>query len=145
MHVEVIDHREGLGWMVERTREVAERHRPCMLVVDAAGPAGSLILNLQAAGLRITAPTTREVAQSCGAFLDACGPETASVRYLGRSPLDAAVAGARLRPLPDASAWARRGPTVAISPLVAATLAACGHAKYAHLGQRPSLYVLPAA
>jgi hypothetical protein len=45
--------------------------------------------------------------------------------------LTAAVAGARLRPLTDASAWARRGPTVAIAALVGCTLAAWEHVRYA--------------
>lgn len=31
------------------------------------------------------------------------------------------------------------------APLVACTLAAWGHVRYAHLSERPSLYVLPAA
>jgi hypothetical protein len=55
-----------------------------------------------------------------------------------------------VQPLSDASAWARRGSTVAIAPLVACTLAACtlaawGHVRYAPLVARPTLYVLPAA
>ena len=145
MHVELADHRPGTGWMVDRAREVAERHRPCVLLVDAAGPCGSLILGLEAVGLRVTSPNAREVAQACGAFLDACDPDTSAVRHLDQGPLTAAVAGARLRPLSDASAWARRGPTVAIAPLVACTLAAWGHVRYAHLADRPTLYVLPAA
>ncbi len=108
MHVELVDHRGGTGWMVDRARELAERHRPCVLLVDAAGPAGSLILGLEAAGLRVTSPTTREVVQATGAFLDACDPDTSAVRHLDQGPLTAAVAGARLRPLSDASGLVRK-------------------------------------
>ncbi len=115
MHVELVAHRPGTGWIADRARELAERHQPCVLIVDAGGPAGSLIPELEAVGLRVTSPTAREVAQACGAFIDACDSDTATVRHLDQGSLTAAVAGARLRPLSDASAWARRGPTVAIS------------------------------
>ena len=49
------------------------------------------------------------------------------------------------RPLTGASAWARRRPAVAIAPLVACTVAAWGQVRYAHLAERPTLCVLPAA
>ena len=47
--------------------------------------------------------------------------------------LDAAVAGAAKRSLGDSWAWARRGLSVDISPLVAVSLARWGHATRAHL------------
>jgi len=144
MHVELVDHRPGVAWIADRARELAELHRPCVLLVDAGGPAGSLIPSLEAKELRVTSPTMREVAQATGAFIDACAVDAASVRHLGQGPLDVAVAGARLRTLGDASAWARRGPSVAIAPLVACTLAAAGHARYAPLAERPPLYVVDA-
>jgi hypothetical protein len=56
--------------------------------------------------------------------------------------LDAAVAGAAKRSLGDSWAWARRGLSVDISPLVAVSLARWGHATRAHLHNRePSIYL----
>jgi hypothetical protein len=56
--------------------------------------------------------------------------------------LNAALAGARRRDLGDSWAWARKGLSVDISPLVAVTLAGWGHVSRAHLHQQgPSIYV----
>jgi hypothetical protein len=50
------------------------------------------------------------------------------------------VAGAAKRPLGDSWAWARRGLSVDISPLVAVSLARWGYATRAHLHNRePSI------
>jgi hypothetical protein len=57
-------------------------------------------------------------------------------RHVPRPALDAAVAGSAKRPLGDSWAWARRGISVDICPLVAASLARWGHATRAHLHNR---------
>ena len=62
-----------------------------------------------------------EYAQACGLFLDPVGEQT--IRHIGQTELDAAVRGARSRPLVDRWAWSRTRSNVDISPLVAATLA----------------------
>lgn len=139
--VEVIDHRPGMGWVVKRARELQEKWTPCAWVVDAGGPAGSLIPELEKEyvdddgvekpGLVIVQPKSREVAQAAGGFFDAVGQQTLAHR--DPAPLAAALAGAQKRPLGDAWAWARRGLTVDISPLVAATNALWGHTTRAHL------------
>lgn len=139
-HAEVVDHRPGMGWMVARMLELAERWRPCAVVVDGAGPAGSLIAPLEAAGVEVVKPTARDYAQACGSLYDAVVPPanaaedwTATLRHLDQAPLNAALAGAAKRDLADLWAWARRGASVDISPLVAVTLARWGHATRAHL------------
>lgn len=123
-HVEVVDHRPGTGWVVERAVELDERWSPRAWAVDAGGPAGSLIPDLEEAGLTVVSPKTREIAQACGQFIDAVTDQ--SIVHLDQAPLAAALAGAELRNLGDASAWARRGVSVDICPLVAVTLAAWG-------------------
>jgi hypothetical protein len=75
-------------------------------------------------------PTVREVAGAAGAFYDLVAD--GGLRHLGQHQLDAAVAGAVQRPLADAWAWSRRGSTVVVCPLVAATLASWGHAAHGH-------------
>jgi hypothetical protein len=94
-------------------------------VVDAGGPAGSLIADLEERlGVEVVQPKAREVAAACGQLYDAVTEQTLS--HLDQAPLAAALAGAQRRPLGDAWAWARRIVSVDISPLVAVTLAKWG-------------------
>lgn len=123
-HVEVVDHRPGTGWVVERACDLQERWKPRCWVVDEAGPSGSLIPELRKAGLLVVSPKARQVAQACGQFYD--GVTEQSIAHLDQAPLAAALAGAQKRPLGDAWAWARRGVSVDISPLVTVTLAKWG-------------------
>jgi hypothetical protein len=55
------------------------------------------------------------------------------MRHLGQPVLDLAVAGATRRELGDRWLWNQETASVDISPLVAVTLAAWGHATRAHL------------
>lgn len=163
LHVEVIDARPGTGWMVARIRELDDTWHPCAVVVDVGGPAGSLLAALERAGVEVVKPTVREVAQACGAFYDAVMPPPEgqpaylagdpppvwepTLRHLDQPEMAAALAGAQKRPLGESWAWARKGLSVDISPLVAATLAAWGHSKYGHVvpaptGSRPKLAYL---
>jgi len=140
-HGEVVDHRPGIGWVVPRLLELHQRWKPCAVVVDPTGPAGSLIAPLEAAGLEVVKPSAREAAHAAGDVFDAVAEGT--VRIVPRPALDAAVAGAQQRPLGDGWAWARKGLSVDICPLVALTLARWGHATRAHLHDRgPAIYVL---
>lgn len=131
LHVEVVEHRSGTHWVVERVQQMTERWKTCAVVVDQAGPAGSLIAPLEAAGVEVVKGSARIVAQACGQFYDAV--RNAELRHIDQGPLTAAVEGAKKRPLGDAWAWDRKGPNTDISPLVAATLAAWGHTAHAHL------------
>ncbi|MER8004979.1 terminase [Streptomyces sp. NPDC094149] len=124
-HVEVVDHRPGTGWILDRAAELHEKWKPRCWVVDAGGPAGSLIADLaERLGVEIVSPKAREVAAACGQFYDAVTEQ--SLSHLDQAPLASALAGAQKRPLGDAWAWARRIVSVDISPLVAATLAKWG-------------------
>jgi hypothetical protein len=139
-HVEVVAHDRGTAWVVPRLLGLVERWRPCAVVVDATGPAGSLIAPLEAAGVEVVRPSAGDAARACGALYDAA--TDGSLRYAPHPALDAAVAGAERRQLGDAWAWSRRASSVVISPLVACTLASWGHATRAHLAPAmPSIYV----
>lgn len=131
MHVEIIEHKRGTSWMPGRIAELVEKWRPCATVVDAAGPAGSLLASLEARGIEVIKPTAREAAQAAAQFYDSA-VDTCDLRHLDQAPLTAAVSGAQRRRLGDAWAWDRRSVSVDISPLVAASLAAWGHATCAH-------------
>lgn len=136
--VEVVDHRPGVGWVVARARALHVKWGPCALVVDPGGPAGSLIPELEKAwkdedgvehdGLTVVQPKARQVAQAAGQFFDAVAEQT--IAHRDEAPMASALAGAEKRPLGDAWAWARRGVSVDISPLVAATNALWGLAEH---------------
>jgi hypothetical protein len=138
LQVEVAERHRGTSWVVPWLVERAQRLAPCAIVLAPSGPAGSLIADAEAAGLELVKPSVREIAQACGLFYDAAGanPEVKDppwLRHLNDHDLNAALAGARQRDLGDAWLWLRKGLLVDLSPLVAVTLAAWGHATRAHL------------
>jgi hypothetical protein len=125
-HTEIVDHRPGTDWVVGRLTELTRRWAPLPVVLDPAAPAGSLGLDLAAAGVPTDAISTREYGQACGLFYDAV--VDAGVAHLDQPVLNAAVNSARKRVLADAWAWTRRTGGD-ISPLVAVTLAHWGIVK----------------
>lgn len=127
-HVEVIDHRAGTGWVVDRLVSLVAAHPSGDVLFDAAGPASSLGVQAENAGVAVKSVKSAEHAQACGDLFDAV--QQKSVRHLGTPELSAAVMGAVKRPLGDAWAWSRKGSAVDISPLVAATLAAWGASNF---------------
>ncbi len=118
-HVEVVEHKRGTSWVAARMAELVAKWKPCAVGLDPSGPAGSLLPALQAVGIEPALIGARDQAQGCGAFYDAV--VTAQVRHRDQPDLNAAIAGAKKRPLGDAWAWHRKDATVDISPLVAAT------------------------
>ncbi len=119
--IEVIEHRAGTGWAVERLAELDAEHEPALIACDGYGPAGSLLPALEEAGVNVRSVTSTEHAQACGVFVD--GVQQDTIRHLGSLELRNAIKGAAVRPLNDAWAWSRKNSNIDISPLVAATLA----------------------
>jgi hypothetical protein len=139
-HVEIVAHQAGTSWVVEWIEERIKRWKPCAIALDAGSPAGSLVASFDEAKIELTMPTTRQVGQACGAFYDGVVPQEgqpATVRHRPHPSLTAAVSGAAKRPLGDAWAWNRRGPSVDISPLVAVTLARWAFATREREEKRP--------
>lgn len=122
MHAEVIDARDGTGWLPDRLAELVAKHGIKSVRCDVYGPAGSLLPALAERGIDVKTTTSQEAAQACGAFLDLVSQD--KLRHIGQAPLTAAVAGAATRELGDGLAWRRKRSTVDITPLVAVTLAA---------------------
>lgn len=120
-HIEVVDRRRGTGWLIARLAELVERHEAVGVVCDGAGPAGSLLHQLEEEGIEVVAVTGPEHARACGMIFDAVAERT--LRHLGSTELRVALKGASRRPLGDAWAWSRKQSSVDISPLVACTLA----------------------
>lgn len=139
-HVELVDRRPGTGWLLDRIDQIADKQRPCVLILDPTSPAGMLEKDLIERGWvierdldvpvkrRLHLMTAREYAQACGALANDVINER--LFHIGQEPLQEAVKGAGTRPLADAWAWSRKNSIVDISPLVAVTLARFGHAMY---------------
>lgn len=124
-HVELVEYRRGTGWVVDRMRDLVDKWRPAAVVIDAGGPAGSLVAELEQARVPVTLTTARDYAQACGMFFDAV--DGGFLLHRGQADLDGAALIVRRRPLGDSWAWARKSSTAEdITPLVAATLALWG-------------------
>ncbi|TVR36398.1 MAG: terminase, partial [Nitriliruptor sp.] len=145
-HLEVIDHKAGTRWVLPELLRLVDKWEPCAIVVDGNGPAASLIAELEEAGIGMKADggllvkaTVGDMAQACGALFDAALSD--EVRHLGQSMLDAALRGARKRDRGDAWTWSRQS-GADISPLVAVTLAAHGHAVHGHADELEPFAIL---
>ena len=156
-HLELIEHREGTAWLVKRLQQLKARYDPIAITLDARSPAGAMLVDLAKADMIVQllrrvpdpdaprtpdgepaekevwdrgglfVPSSQEVAAGCGQLVDAVAE--GAFRHPGQTPMVAAVAAAKARPLGDAWAWGRRLADIDISPLVAATLARYAHAK----------------
>jgi phage terminase large subunit-like protein len=122
--LEVIDHRGGVRWVVQRLLQLRDDHDPKAILLDPRSGAGSLIRPLTQAGVDVVEVPTADHVRACGDLFDAVVNHEISHRH--QPELDAAVAGATKRTVGDAWLWDRRAGTV-ISPLVALTLARWGH------------------
>jgi hypothetical protein len=121
VHVEVMKHKRGTGWVVDWLSERVSKHEPYATVLDGRGPAASLTADLENAGVVVTELDSSEHAEACGVFFDAVDQRT--LRHLGTLEMTTALRGAVKRPFGDAWAWSRKSSSVDICPLVAATLA----------------------
>lgn len=131
----IYDHRPGTQWVVDRIILLWKIMSPLAVVVDKASQAGAFIPELEAAGVTVVSPTSREYAQGCGEFYAGVIPRKGnepSLTHLNQIPLTNAVAGADKRNLAEMWAWDKRNSSVDISPLVAATNAAWGFRKMLH-------------
>ena len=143
LHVELVDARPGTGWVVDRMVRLKEKWRPCAVVVDPGGPAGSLIPQLEAAGVEVTTVGLGDVARAYGLMFDGVSGRPyeddagelvnpRNVRHIGQPELTAAVAGATNRTVGDGHAWDLKGATVNLTPLVCTTNALWGFALKGH-------------
>jgi hypothetical protein len=123
-HIGVVEHARGIGWVVEACAEWLERFPGSRLIVDPRADLADLLTDLDLAGVQPIRTSSHEVKDACGGFFRAVMDK--QLRYMPPQPeLDAAVAGARTKPLLDAWKWDRRSGAL-ITPLVACTLALWG-------------------
>jgi hypothetical protein len=131
--VEVVDKRPGTDWVVQRLLQLREKWNPVAVGVDGKGPALSLVLDCEAAGIKrpedpdnpargdLMVLRLEEMAAACGQLLDAITQKT--IRHLGDDDLTAAVLNAKTRSVGDLEVWGRRNAAVDISPLTGITVA----------------------
>jgi hypothetical protein len=137
VHVEVtgndqtgFDYHQGINWAVERVKHIWDTQRPEFVVVDPSSPAGTLIPELEAYGIKVLTPMSREYAQACGDFAYGVAPrrgEKAFINHVDQQALTDAVAAADKRDLADLWAWSKSLSAKDICPLGSATLAVWGY------------------
>ncbi len=127
---QLIEHRPGTGWTVERVVELVDAHQPVAVVLDKRGPAGHLAEPLEAAGVDLLIPSTSDVAAAAGGLYAAIAGDAPSLRHYDQPEMAAAAQAALKRHLGDAWAFARQGEDD-ISPITATALAVWGLGQYA--------------
>ncbi|QIM20546.1 hypothetical protein G7075_04335 [Phycicoccus sp. HDW14] len=134
MHVEVIRHDRGVGWMAPAIQKQTLRNNVTVMI-DPKSPASFLVADL--VDLDVTVKhqfSVDDVRDACSwlhrgiatkAPVPGADDPPPSILHTGGADLTAALASASTRPLLDKWAWKRQG-AADISPLVAATQAGWG-------------------
>lgn len=118
--VELIDHREGVSWVVDRALELWRRHKG-HLVVDGYSPANSLVDRLEAGGLPVSRYSLRDMVGACGIFYDAVLDD--AIRIRPHASLESAIESAKRKHIASGWLWSRTVETADLTPLFAATIA----------------------
>ncbi len=112
----------GVAWLLGRCQELNASHGPAPWIIDAGGPAGSLIAPLQQAGVQVVIIGLKEVTAATSAFVDAVS--AGAIVHGPQDELDNAVKGAVKRPLGDGGfAISRKKSPVPVTELIAVTFA----------------------
>jgi hypothetical protein len=113
----VEDHRPGTSWVPDRLVELRDKWSPCAITLAPGSPAGSLIPDLEAAGIE-TSPSKRHTpgslvlmtrqqeGQACGALFD--DVVTGTLAHRGQSTLNDSVRCAKWRPMAESRIWDSR-------------------------------------
>ena len=118
--VELVDHREGTGWIVERVKALLANWQG-KVVIDGGGPAASVADDLEKAGIDVERMAGGEVVAACACMYDAIADGRVQIR--AHAGLEAAVEGLARRPVGDRFVWSRSTSRADITPFMAGTLA----------------------
>lgn len=77
---EIVDARPGAGWVADRLRQLADRHHPAAILVDARSPASPIAADPALDDI-IETPTSSRVAAGTADFLDRIAQGTIRLRY----------------------------------------------------------------
>lgn len=144
MHVELAEYLPGTGWLVDRVVGIADRRKPCVVVLDPASPAGAFEKELRNRGFKIQRPddkkpfpsdkhrlhilTSREYAQSCSMLVN--GITNDEIVHPDQGPLNDAARDSRSREMGEMWVWDQKSGGADGTPLISATHAACGLQMY---------------
>lgn len=124
-HLQIVQAGRGTGWVPARVAELEAEWKPTGVLVNASGPAGSLLAPLEAAGVSVTKVTTSEYMQSCAMFADGVAEHT--IHHAGQAQVNTAIGAARRkRSTGGAYQFVPSDPSIDIAPLRALTLALYG-------------------
>lgn len=126
--VQIVDHREGMGWIAQRVIELHEQWEPKKWIVDKRAAAGSLITELTDASIPVEWLQATQVSHACGLIYDAFKDNTLS--HYGQADLRKAIAGADQRKLSESWAFDRVNSGSDLSPLMAVTFAYWGFLEF---------------
>lgn len=135
-YVELVDHRPGTAWAPARLKQLQTDHGFTEVALDATGPAGALLNDLDDLGVGYRKVSLQEHNQACGAFLAAVAGDNPTLLHRGQGPLTEAAKYADRRHVVDVWLWTRSKSSHDISPLVAAGLARW----WAQATEGPSVY-----
>lgn len=121
VHVRPMQHGPGTGWVVDKLRELQQRH-DVTVCMDSRDPAAMLIPTLEREGVRLRLMKTADVYDACGGFYS--GVVDGLVRHSDYPELNAAVTAASRPSTGERWIWRGVKPGVDISMLRAATFAA---------------------
>jgi hypothetical protein len=128
--IEVADHRRGAGWVVGAAVTLDHKFGPTTWIVDPRTDGGSLIGDLEDAGLKVEQMRAVDVAQAFGQLVDAVRSQPPQVAEYGDPGIRKAVAGADKRRISEGFGWDRVNAGVDITTIVAVTNAHWGHKRF---------------
>ena len=126
--IQIIDYKQGTGWLLARIKEIHARWKPIKWIIDKRAPAGSLITELEKAGIPVETLQAAEVAHASGLLFDAFRDDT--VRHYAQGSFRTAIAGAEWRKLSESRAFDRVNAGSDQTPLMAAAFAHWGFMEF---------------
>jgi len=118
--IEVVEHRPGVGWLVDRCKELDESWHPTWAADGRpTAPVAGTIERLRAAGIDVREAEPADLYIACGDMFEAIADRTVTFRR--HASMDAAVEGVDQKFFGEVFVWDRRG-DVDISPFMAGTV-----------------------
>lgn len=137
--LELVDRRAGVGWLVERCKELHDRYPGSRFVIDNHGPAASILEDLREAAVPVDEMATADVATAAEQFVD--GIKEAVYVHGPQREIDDAMLVAQPRPVGDGRvAIGRRASGGDVTALEAIAYAAWGAAGASNYDVLESVY-----